>query len=186
MASRRRSGGSFLVLPLHYTVGSSVIGRGAFGEVLGGHDTRSGMPIAVKTIALDHEEQILSVLREITIMRSMRGHSNVLSLHDAFLPSSAAKGPSVCLVLPRMDTSLGRILDSKQELTGDHITAVISARQATMEIPSKCHAASDRPSNPRSKRSTSTGGLSGGTSIANRWCICKSAPLFNPDFVKWL
>lgn len=105
-----------LTLPRHYTV-RKVIGQGAFGCVLGGKDTRCGTLVAVKHITLRDNGDVRSLIREVTLMKSLK-HSNVLSLHEAFQPPSDSG--NVCIVLPLMDTNLHHVLTSKQSLTSEH------------------------------------------------------------------
>lgn len=101
-----------------------VIGQGAFGCVCSAKDNLTGESVAVKKITncFTNLTDTKRIIREVKLLRHLRGHENIISLKNIF-PDPAKTATSyeeIYLVCALMDTDLQRIIQSPQPLSDDH------------------------------------------------------------------
>ena len=106
-----------------YQVSERQIGRGSFGVVYDAVDKITGKKVAIKKLTyfptdLVHVKQLL---REISLLRMLKSHPNIISLE--YIASSSTKDTvnEVHLVFERYDTDLNKIISSKQSLSTQHL-----------------------------------------------------------------
>ena len=108
-------------LPEKYEI-IKVIGKGTFGTVVSAINKENNTNVAIKK--LSKIEDIIDakrVLREIKIMKNLT-HENILGLLDViYIPHETETLGEVYLVTELMETDLSRVIQSKQELTDEHI-----------------------------------------------------------------
>jgi serine/threonine protein kinase len=100
------------------------IGKGAYGIVCAAIDSRSNQQVAIKKIGdiFANPLDARRTLREIQILRHVRGHSNIITLLDLFPPSCGIHDfRDVYMVYEIMDTDLHQIIRSPQPLSEEHI-----------------------------------------------------------------
>ncbi len=100
------------------------IGRGAFGTVMAARDTATGALVAVKRIrnALEDQEQCKLLLRELKLLRHVRGHENIISIQDIFVgPAGPADFTDIFIVTHLMDADLSRVIWSAQTVSYEHV-----------------------------------------------------------------
>ena len=100
------------------------IGEGAYGQVYSGVDTAKNKKIVIKKITYEISDSALTkyLLREISLLRMLKGHPNIISLEDVI--TSPEK--NCCqLIFEPCDTDLGQIIKSKQILTPGHIQYIL-------------------------------------------------------------
>lgn len=100
------------------------IGKGAYGLVCAAIDTRTNQQVAIKKIGdiFANPLDARRTLREIQILRHVRGHSNVITLLDLFPPSTGLNVfNDVYMVYEIMDTDLHQIIRSPQPLSEEHV-----------------------------------------------------------------
>ncbi|KAL4859014.1 Proton/sulfate cotransporter 2 [Chlorella vulgaris] len=118
----RVSGSSFEVPSSYQLV--KPIGKGAYGIVCAAVDTRTNQQVAIKKIGdiFSNPLDARRTLREIQILRHVRGHSNVITLLDLFPPSVGLHDfRDVYIVYEIMDTDVHQIIRSPQPLSEDHV-----------------------------------------------------------------
>jgi len=96
---------------------SKLIGRGACGLVYSGHDQLTNAPIAIKKIVVRDDFCAKRTLREIQIQKAFR-HDNVLGIIDLIY---SPQNTTLYCVIPKMDTDLGRVIRSQQQLSKLHV-----------------------------------------------------------------
>ncbi|GAB4821651.1 hypothetical protein N2152v2_008697 [Parachlorella kessleri] len=99
------------------------IGKGAYGIVASATDVRNNQKVAIKKIGniFDNPLDARRTLREIQILRHLRGHSNIIGLLDVFPPPVGHTYRDVYMVYELMDTDLHQIIRSPQPLSDEHI-----------------------------------------------------------------
>ncbi|KAH8050102.1 MAP kinase [Aureococcus anophagefferens] len=97
------------------------VGSGSYGVVCSAFDRESETKVAIKRVSpwADDEWDARHTLRELRLMYLLRGHPNVVSLHDAVL--QPAGSDDLFIVMELMDSDLHRVISSKQALTGEHV-----------------------------------------------------------------
>jgi serine/threonine protein kinase len=105
-----------------------VVGQGAYGIVCAGIDQVTGDKVAIKKIvnSFQNLKDAKQTLREIKLLRHFSGHENIISLKDVcppplFYGNGLASWNDVYLVTDLMATDLHRIIQSKQQLSEEHI-----------------------------------------------------------------
>jgi len=99
-----------------------LLGKGAFGAVCAAIHS-SGEIVAIKKIsgAFDEEatrfDAAKRTLREIQLLRHLK-HENVIGLRRLLL---SPDGRDAYLVTDRMDSDMAKVIDSKQQLSDDHL-----------------------------------------------------------------
>ncbi|CAM9149335.1 unnamed protein product, partial [Hapterophycus canaliculatus] len=98
------------------------IGVGAYGVVVSALNTENGQKVAIKKITRAFEDLVDAkrILREITLLRKF-SHDNIISIVDILVPPSSEEFEDVYIVSELMETDLHRIINTKQELTPDHV-----------------------------------------------------------------
>ena len=102
-----------------------VIGKGAYAIVAAARDKlakdKSREIVAIKKIEMAFEHKIFAkrTLRELKLLRLLR-HENILEIFEIMLPPSREKFDDIYYVAEYMETDLGYIIKSKQELTEEH------------------------------------------------------------------
>ena len=104
-----------------------LVGSGASGLVFEGEDKSTKKKVAIKKI-IDYSANAISatrLLREISLLRMLKGHPDLISLE--YVAASAAKAPvnEVYLVFERCDTDLHKVIYSAQSLTTAHIQYIL-------------------------------------------------------------
>lgn len=105
-----------------YSVSQRKLGEGVFGEVYAGQDHQQ-RPLAIKKISTNNEERTsvdISTLREMSILRRLRGHPNIVTLFDVEI-----KDNKIQLVLEFMQSNLDQIIRSRQPISLAHIQLFI-------------------------------------------------------------
>ena len=70
------------IFVLYYTV--KQLGAGATGRVLKARDQQNGLFFALKQIAKDQSGNLQSLVHEYKILRKLKVHPNIVSLHDVY------------------------------------------------------------------------------------------------------
>merc|ERR1719361_954670 len=100
------------------------LGQGAYASVISVTDTRNGKEYAVKKNrnVFSNVEDAKRILREIKLMQHM-DHRNVMRLTGCIPPerTKVDRFNDVYLVMDKCDTTLKRVIQSKQRLSEDHI-----------------------------------------------------------------
>ncbi|KAK7249043.1 MAP kinase [Aureococcus anophagefferens] len=102
------------------------VGSGSYGVVCSAFDRESETKVAIKRVSpwADDEWDARHTLRELRLMYLLRGHPNVVSLHDAVL--QPAGSDDLFIVMELMDSDLHRVISSKQALTGEHVSCMMA------------------------------------------------------------
>jgi len=102
---------------------TKILGKGAYAVVIGATDERNNQTVAIKKnkgvfSALSDAKRIL---REIKLMMHFR-HDNVMPLVSVIPPDPHEREDfeEVYLIMPRMETTLSRVIRSKQQLSEKH------------------------------------------------------------------
>ena len=97
-------------------------GSGAYGTVVIADDTNKGKQVAIKKIerAFEHKLFTKRTLRELKILRLL-SHENVVQLKTIQRPKDKASFDEIYAVFEVMETDLGSIIKSQQELSIAHI-----------------------------------------------------------------
>lgn len=97
-------------------------GSGAYGTVVIADDTKKGEQVAIKKIerAFEHKLFTKRTLRELIILRLLN-HENVVQLKTIQKPEDPDKFDEIYAVFEVMETDLGSIVKSSQELSIAHI-----------------------------------------------------------------
>jgi serine/threonine protein kinase len=97
-------------------------GSGAYGTVVIADDTNKGNQVAIKKIerAFEHKLFTKRTLRELKILRLL-SHENVVQLKTIQRPKDKASFDEIYAVFEVMETDLGSIIKSQQELSIAHI-----------------------------------------------------------------
>jgi len=115
--------GCIFTLPKRYEV-IEVLGAGAYGTVVSAYDTKKGKDykVAIKKIERTFEHHLYAkrTLREIKILRLLQ-HDNIIDIKTIIKPKSLKEFNEIYVVFELMETDLGSIIRSDQELTLDHI-----------------------------------------------------------------
>ena len=97
-------------------------GSGAYGTVVIADDTNKGKQVAIKKIerAFEHKLFTKRTLRELKILRLL-SHENVVQLKTIQRPKDKESFDEIYAVFEVMETDLGSIIKSQQELSIAHI-----------------------------------------------------------------
>ena len=116
-------GGTIFTLPKRYEV-YETLGSGAYGTVVAANDTKKGkeQKVAIKKIERTFEHHLYAkrTLREIKILRLLQ-HDNVINIKTIIKPDSLKDFNEIYVVFDFMETDLGTIIKSDQELSLDHL-----------------------------------------------------------------
>lgn len=92
------------------------VGEGTYGVVYKARDVRTNRTVALKR-CLPHFETTdgfpVTTLREIDVLTSLRGHPNIVTLHEVAVSSSASRSGGVFLVFEYCDFDLARLVDRR-------------------------------------------------------------------------
>lgn len=99
-----------------------LVGRGAYGEVYRARDTYSGRDVAVKHIrnVFECPPEAVRVLRELKLLRLLRGHPNIVQILDVLSPAETSRFEDVFIILEYLPATLRRamaILSSQRRIT---------------------------------------------------------------------
>lgn len=99
------------------------LGHGSYGHVCEGTDTQTGNKCAIKKIMkiFDNDIDAKRLLRELRILRLLKGHDNVVDLIDIVPPSDLDSFNSIILVFEFVDTDLAKLVQSEQFFTTLHV-----------------------------------------------------------------
>uniref|UniRef100_A0A7S3NG81 Protein kinase domain-containing protein n=1 Tax=Euplotes harpa TaxID=151035 RepID=A0A7S3NG81_9SPIT len=97
-------------------------GSGAYGTVVIADDTTKGIQVAIKKIerAFEHKLFTKRTLRELRILRLL-SHENIVQLKTIQKPEDKDKFNEIYAIFEVMETDLGSIIKSQQELSIAHI-----------------------------------------------------------------
>jgi len=101
----------------------SLAGKGSYGSVAIGSRTRSGEKVAIKMIRNVFSSVIVAerVLRELRILRHLRGHPNIVEVFEVAEPEEKNSFKDLYVVFEAMDFDMSRLLDDKKQwITPDH------------------------------------------------------------------
>mmetsp|Transcript_2019 Transcript_2019/g.2899 ORF Transcript_2019/g.2899 Transcript_2019/m.2899 type:complete len:409 (+) Transcript_2019:1675-2901(+) len=110
-------------LPKTYKV-IRVIGKGAYGIVAEGLDTKTNRRVAIKKIEdvfNQPDDYQKRVLREVLVMLHFKTHENILTLYDLILPTSIDSFSDVYIVTDLLHNDLRAVLKHNVELSEEHI-----------------------------------------------------------------
>ena len=99
------------------------MGGGSYGMVCSAIDKRTNVKVAVKRIGDTFRNVIDAkrILREMKLMRHLKGHANVVSLHDCFaIPANTHNFRDVYIITKLFESDLAKIISSQQQLTDAH------------------------------------------------------------------
>jgi serine/threonine protein kinase len=115
--------GCKFTLPKRYEI-IEALGAGAYGTVVSAYDTKKGKgkKVAIKKIERTFEHYLYAkrTLREIKILRLLQ-HDNIIDIKTILKPKSLKEFNEIYVVFELMETDLGSIVKSDQELTLDHV-----------------------------------------------------------------
>lgn len=108
-------------LPPRYEI-IKPLGSGAYGLVVSAKDTKKDIDVAVKKMERTFEHVLFAkrTLRELKILRLLH-HENVIELKTIINPGPIEEFKEIYAIFELMETDLGSIIKSKQELSLDHI-----------------------------------------------------------------
>ena len=97
-------------------------GMGAYGIVYEGYDVQTNEQVVIKKVTdiFENQTNAIRFLREIKLLRILRGHPNLVSLKDIFQPTTADYA-EVELVLERGEMDLHQFFNSEQPCNNDLI-----------------------------------------------------------------
>ncbi|GEM_PF-1462246 len=105
-----------------YQLKGGAIAEGSYGTVFLATDSK-GEPCIVKEIdgLFEHSIKAIRILREIKILKRLKGHPNIVRLKHIKLPTESINTyNSLSLVFEKMDTDFAKIFRSNQTVTGPH------------------------------------------------------------------
>lgn len=115
--------GCKFTLPKRYEI-IEALGAGAYGTVVSAYDTKKGKgkKVAIKKIERTFEHHLYAkrTLREIKILRLLQ-HDNIIDIKTILKPKTLKEFNEIYVVFELMETDLGSIIKSDQELTLDHV-----------------------------------------------------------------
>lgn len=113
--------GSIFSLPIRYQI-IKALGSGAYGCVALAKDCKKNKHVAIKKMERTFEHVLFAkrTLRELKILRLLH-HENVIELKTILKPKSESKFDEIYAVFELMETDLGSIIKSQQELSLDHV-----------------------------------------------------------------
>lgn len=100
-----------------------VLGAGAYGTVISALDTKQNRKIAIKKITNVFRDltDAKRILRELALLKTIKGHENLIWILDAFVGPPTKDFKDVYIVTDLLDTDLGRIIESPQPLSDSHV-----------------------------------------------------------------
>eukprot|EP00292_Cryptomonas_paramecium_P010476 CAMPEP_0113676160 /NCGR_PEP_ID=MMETSP0038_2-20120614/8479_1 /TAXON_ID=2898 /ORGANISM="Cryptomonas paramecium" /LENGTH=261 /DNA_ID=CAMNT_0000593139 /DNA_START=38 /DNA_END=820 /DNA_ORIENTATION=+ /assembly_acc=CAM_ASM_000170 len=109
-------------VPSRYQI-VKVLGEGSYGYVVAATDAQTRGRVAIKKIkdALEGGEDAVRILRELKLLRHVRGHENFISIRDIVLFPGSKAFRDIYIVTDVMDTDLSKILKSPQKLSDEHV-----------------------------------------------------------------
>lgn len=114
--------GSIFNLPNRYEV-TMPLGSGAYGWVVKATDSKKNAEVAIKKMERTFEHTLFAkrTLRELKILRLLQ-HENIINLKTVLRHKQPEeKNDEIYAVFECMETDLGAIIKSKQQLSVDHI-----------------------------------------------------------------
>jgi len=113
--------GSIFSMPIRYEV-TKPLGSGAYGWVVQAIDHKKGIDVAIKKMERTYEHVLFAkrTLRELKILRLLH-HENIIELKTLIKPKTREEFNDIYAIFEIMETDLGSIIKSKQELSLDHI-----------------------------------------------------------------
>lgn len=105
-----------------YQIGKS-IGAGSYGCIHEGIDKNTMQSVAIKKIRCFSSDptEVKHLLREISILRMVKGHPGLISLEYLATSSPTERLEEIDLVFKRYDTDLHQIIRSLQPLKNEHL-----------------------------------------------------------------
>lgn len=109
-------GWSFPTLGARYQL-IKLLGAGANGQVALAVDHETKTIVAIKRVSLENG---LSTVREVRILKALRGHSNILQLHR-IIPPTNPKFAEIYIVTQAMDADLTNLFKRPEKLLEHHL-----------------------------------------------------------------
>jgi len=109
-------GWSIPVLGSRYELLKS-LGAGANGEVALAMDHETKTRVAIKRVSLENG---LSIVREVRLLKALRGHSNILQLHR-IIPPTNPKFAEIYIVTQAMEADLTKLFKQPEQLLEHHL-----------------------------------------------------------------
>lgn len=100
-----------------------VLGAGAYGTVISVMDVKTNRKVAIKKITNVFRDltDAKRILRELALLRTIKGHENLIWILDSFVGPTTKDFKDVYIVTDLMDTDLSRIIESPQPLSDSHV-----------------------------------------------------------------
>jgi serine/threonine protein kinase len=115
--------GCIFNIPKRYEI-IEALGSGAYGTVVSAYDNKKGKKekVAIKKIERTFEHHLYAkrTYREVKILRLLQ-HDNIIKIKTIIKPKTLKDFNEIYVVFELMETDLGSIIRSDQELTMDHI-----------------------------------------------------------------
>jgi serine/threonine protein kinase len=113
-------------LPSKYKV-VQCIGQGAYGSVVSAIDEDTGEMVAIKKVSdvfEQTEEYQARILREVAVLKHLRGHSNIIELKEVIQPDDYETFRDVYIVSNLMDVTFKDMLrdrNTMMKMTDEHV-----------------------------------------------------------------
>lgn len=103
------------------------LGMGAYGAVCQAKRLEDGEIVAIKKVLkiFANESQAKRLLRELALLRKLRGCEQIVGLHDILPPDDMNKFDTIIFVLEYIDTDLGKLFKSNQFWTQKHVPYIL-------------------------------------------------------------
>ena len=110
-------------LQSEYSISESILGSGSYGVVYAGIERATREQVAIKNISHFEADPVDAkrLLREVSILRMLRNHPNIISLKNIMILNDQPKFNGINLIFERCDTDLAQIIASGQTLTTEHV-----------------------------------------------------------------
>jgi len=103
------------------------LGMGAYGAVCQAKRLEDDEIVAIKKVLkiFANESQAKRLLRELALLRKLRGCEQIVGLHDILPPDNMNQFDSLIFVLEYIDTDLGKLFKSNQFWTQKHVPYIL-------------------------------------------------------------
>ena len=104
-----------------------LIGTGSYGTVVLARHEPSGKKVAIKKLIdiFHYLDEARFILREISILRELDNHSNVVKLYDVLITQDLKEFNTIYLVFEYVEGELRRLIRSKSYLNESHVQFIM-------------------------------------------------------------
>ena len=104
-----------------------MIGKGSYGTVVLARHEPSGKKVAIKKLIniFHYLDEARFILREISILRELDNHSNVVKLYDVLITQDLKEFNTIYLVFEYVEGELRRLIRSKSYLNESHVQFIM-------------------------------------------------------------